>query len=142
MHSGIGRVTSDALAMSQDPPSEDAIASLIDKALLDSNPTQRSQAAALLYKMYGVKTMYKSEDNTHVVFQPSEDEIEQFRNWNNTKSRLETVRQRLREQAQAITNRSLFHLSSFFVLFSVMVLFEVRRANRNVQSVEVGGQNI
>ena len=138
LHSGVGRVTSDALDILQDPPIEDAIAKLVDQSLFESSADQRFRAAALLYTLSGVRTMYKSEDNTHVIFKPNESEKEQFRSWKNTKHQEETVRQQLRDQAQAITTRSFFHLASFFILFSATLLFEVRRANRNIQSVENG----
>ena len=139
LHNDVASITSDALAITQDPPIGDNMAKLVDQSLFDRDHDKRIRAAALLYALFGVKTMYKSEDNTHTVFQPSKDEIEQYQSWKTTQGQVETVRHQLREQAQAITNRSLFHLSSFFVLFSSTLFYEVIRANRNAQSIEGRG---
>ena len=139
MHSEIASITSDALAITQDPPIGDNMAKLVDQSLFDRDHEKRFRAAELLYALFGVKTMYKSEDNTHTVFQPSKDEIEHYQNWETTQGQVETVRHQLQDQAQAITNRSLVHLSSFFVLFSSTLVYEVIRANRKTQSIEGGG---
>ena len=72
MHSEIASITSDALAIAQDPPIGDKIAKLVDQSLYDNDHEKRIRAAELLYALFGVKTMYKTEDNTHAVFQPSE----------------------------------------------------------------------
>ena len=139
MHSEIASITSNALAITQDPPIGDNMAKLVDQSLFDRDYDKRIRAAELLYALFGVKTMYKSEDNTHAVFQPSKDEIEQYQSWKMTQDQVETVKQQLREQAQAITNRSLVHLSSFFVLFSSTLLYDVICANRNAKSIEGRG---
>ena len=129
MHNEMASITSDALAITQDPPIGDKIAKLVDQSLFDRDRDKRIRAAELLYSLFGVKTMYKSENNTHAVFQPSKGEIEHYQRWKTTQDQVETVKQQLREQAQAITNRSWFHLSSFFFLFSATILFEIHRTN-------------
>ena len=136
MHNDVASITADALAITQDPPIGDKIAKLVDQSLYDNDPDKRIRAAELLYALFGVKAMYKSEDNTHTVFQPSKAEIEQYQGWKTTQEKVETVRHQLQDQAQAITNRSLFHLSSFFVLFSSTLAYEVIRTNRKVLSKE------
>ena len=136
LHNDVASITSEALAIAQDPPIGDKIAKLVDQSLYDNDHDKRIRAAELLYALFGVKAMYKSEANTHTVFQPNKNEIEQYRKWETTQDQVETVRHQLQDQAQAITNRSLFHLSSFFVLFSSTLVYEVIRANRKALANE------
>ena len=139
LHNDVASITAEALAITQNPPIGEKIAKLVDQSLHDRDQDRRVRAAELLYALFGVKAMYKSEDNSHTVFQPSQGQIEQYRKWKTTEDQVETVRYQLQEQAQAITNRSLFHLSSFFALFSLTLLYEVIRANRKAQSIDGGG---
>lgn len=129
LHGMVGSVTSDAVAMTQGPPIEEMIARLVDQALVDHDADQGAQAAALLYLVSGVKTMYKSEDHQYKVFTPTQEQREERIKWKSANTKVETMKGKLLDQAKAISHRTIFHLSSFFVLFSATFLFEIHRPN-------------
>ena len=128
LHSALGGVTFDGLAMAQGPPIEEEIAQLVDKALFATDVEQRTKAAALLYIVSGVKTMYQSEDHQYEVFTPSQEQRDERIKWKSSDVQVSAMRNKLLDQAQAISHRGIFHLSSFFVLFSGTFLFEIHRA--------------
>ncbi len=130
IHSGVERTAVDAFTMAEQPPIEETIERLVDRALLDSNVDARSQAAAMLYMISGIKTMYKSKDHTYVVYSPSKEEQEEKGKWENTNTQVEAMKQQLRHQTHALINRSMFHISSFFVLYSITLFLEVRKARK------------
>ncbi len=128
MLSSVGRTAVEAFTMTEKPPIDETIARLVDQALHDSHDDQRSQAAAMLYMISGIKTMYKSKDHTYEVYSPSKEEQEEKDEWKNTNAQVKAMKQQLRDQTHALSNRSMFHISSFFVLFSITLYFEIRKA--------------
>ncbi len=129
MHGALGGLTSETLAMTQGPKIEEEIERLVNDALFSHHADQRAKAAALLYVVSGVKTMYQSKDGEYEVFVPSLEEQEERKKWKNSDAQVGAMKDQLLEQAIAITHRSIFHVVSFFVLFSVTFFFDAHRKN-------------
>ena len=129
MHCTVGSITSDALAMTEGPPIEEKIAQLVNRALYAPNVDERANAACLMYLVSGVKTMYQAEDNQYAVFKPSDEEREEREIWNRSNTRVDVLRNEILDQIIAINHRAIFHISSFFVLISIILLVEARRVS-------------
>ena len=129
MHSVVGGLTSDTLVMSQDPPIQEEITRLVDKALFADHAGQRAKAATLLYMVSGVKTMYKSEDGQYDVFTPNHEEEAERRKWKSSETQVGAIKDQLLEQVIAVIHRSMFHMVTFFFLFSATFLFDIYRSN-------------
>ena len=104
---------------------------LVDKTLFDHDADHRANAATFLSIMSGVKTMYESKDNQYEVFTPSQEEREERIQWKSTNAQVGAMRNELLDQPIAITNRSIIHIASLFVLFSRPLLFKVNQAREN-----------
>ena len=130
MHCTVGSITSDALAMTEGPPIEEKIAQLLDKALHAPDVDERTRAASLLYLVSGVKTMYQVDDNQYKVFTPSNNDREERQKWIQSNRQVAVMKHEIFKQLIAINHHSIFHMASFFLLFTTSFLLGIRGVSR------------